>query len=165
MATLKKDARKAKLQDRELNQEHVQGPKIGGCRSDEMRTAADLEELAATLAPFRRDELEQIPIIPTGAHLEQGAVYLDLRNPAAGPVRATADVIAAPENLYVPETKVCFESWNRLLAIFSEQERPEGHSRISEELIDQTLADSFPASDPPSWNMGGEPRPDKQRPH
>jgi hypothetical protein len=25
---------------------------------------------------------------------------------------------------------------------------------ISEELIDQTLADSFPASDPPSWTLG-----------
>jgi hypothetical protein len=30
--------------------------------------------------------------------------------------------------------------------------------KLSEELIDATLADSFPASDPPSWNLGRERR-------
>lgn len=34
--------------------------------------------------------------------------------------------------------------------------------RLSEELIDQTLADSFPASDPPSWTMGRDPYPKKE---
>ena len=28
--------------------------------------------------------------------------------------------------------------------------------RLPEEMIDETLADSFPASDPPSWNLGRE---------
>ena len=28
--------------------------------------------------------------------------------------------------------------------------------QISEEMIDSTLADSFPASDPPSWTLGRE---------
>ena len=30
--------------------------------------------------------------------------------------------------------------------------------KLSEELIDQTLADSFPASDPPFWTLGRERR-------
>jgi hypothetical protein len=29
---------------------------------------------------------------------------------------------------------------------------------LSEEMIDATLADSFPASDPPSWTLGREKR-------
>ena len=36
-----------------------------------------------------------------------------------------------------------------------EKRAPE-RSRLSEELIDQTLEDSFPASDPPSWTTGRE---------
>jgi hypothetical protein len=30
--------------------------------------------------------------------------------------------------------------------------------KLSEEMIDATLADSFPASDPPSWTLGREKR-------
>jgi hypothetical protein len=31
-----------------------------------------------------------------------------------------------------------------------------GKNSLAEELIDKTLADSFPASDPPSWTTGRE---------
>jgi hypothetical protein len=34
------------------------------------------------------------------------------------------------------------------------QSSSENRNEVSEEEMDKTLADSFPASDPPSWNMG-----------
>ncbi len=34
----------------------------------------------------------------------------------------------------------------------------ERNTQVPEEMIDKTLADSFPTSDPPSWNMGKEPK-------
>ena len=33
---------------------------------------------------------------------------------------------------------------------------PKRNAQVPEEMIDKTLADSFPTSDPPSWNMGKE---------
>ena len=33
----------------------------------------------------------------------------------------------------------------------------ERKAQVPEDMIDKTLADSFPTSDPPSWNMGKEP--------
>lgn len=34
---------------------------------------------------------------------------------------------------------------------------------LSEEMIDARLADSFPASDPPSWTLGREKQPTRNR--
>jgi starvation-inducible DNA-binding protein len=38
-------------------------------------------------------------------------------------------------------------------------------STLSEAMIDATLEDSFPASDPPSWTLGRERSPETQEPH
>jgi hypothetical protein len=156
--------------EEDLNPDRLEGQNIGGQRVDEItsRTAAHLREFAEVLSDFRRDELAQIPIVPTGMRLKQGAVYLDLNNPAAGPIKATGELIAGAGNLYAPKAEIPYEYWNRLLSVFALEEASnlnerqpgsEGRSEISEDLIDKTLADSFPSSDPPSWNMGREANP------
>lgn len=170
MAKAKKGARKTKPQEkrkhpdkweRDLNAERLEGQNLGSRRVDEVseRSAADLKEFADVLSSFRRDELKQIAIVPAGMRLKQGAVYLDLNNPRLGPITATADLSAGRNNLYIAKAELPYEYWNRLMAIFSADDNTGGKNRISEEMIDRALADSFPASDPPSWNMGKEPGP------
>ena len=61
------------------------------------------------------------------------------------------------------QAKASTETTSRQTAQKTEQP----NRAISEEMIDETLADSFPASDPPSWTTGRErstpPAPERRR--
>jgi hypothetical protein len=41
---------------------------------------------------------------------------------------------------------------------YEERELQDSDADALESMIDQTLEDSFPASDPPSWTLGREPK-------
>ena len=150
------------------------------------RTVADIDVLAGRLNGFTRDELSQIPIIAAGTKLKQGAVYLDMRIPSSVPFAATADIKATEMNYYAPKAEIPYDLWNRLVAALGPASMGEGSEtnqenkpftparatqeslveesrgggtnseRSSEPEIDDALADSFPASDPPSWTTGRE---------
>jgi hypothetical protein len=158
----------------DLNPDRLQGQNVGPSPAEDSnaRTAAQIKEVTELLPNFRNDELREIPIVPRGSRLKQGAVYLDLRKPASGSFQTTGEMTAGPENLYVPKAEVAYEYWNRLIetlcpdrtdtsaeAKFGEpraEERESPEAKPSEENMDKTLADSFPASDPPSWTTGRE---------
>jgi hypothetical protein len=175
----------------DLNPERMEGQNIGASskrNESSTRTAADIDMLAGRLNGFTRDELSQIPIVPSGTKLKQGAVYLDMRIPSPVPFTATADITATEMNYYAPKADIPYELWNRLVAALGpatmgerlqgEQEnKPFTPARAAEESaveetrggstnrernsepeIDDALADSFPASDPPSWTTGRETR-------
>ena len=148
------------------------------------RSAADIEVLTERLKACTTDELSRIPIVPVGDKLKQGAVYLDLRSPAPVPFTATGEVMAEDINYYVPKAEIPYEQWNRLVEVFgpaamgettkgTEESKPFSRQRAAQESavekarsnpsssetytdakIDETLAESFPASDPPSWTTG-----------
>jgi hypothetical protein len=150
------------------------------------RTAADIDVLAGRLGEFTRDELSQIPIAPAGTKLKQGAVYLDMRIPAPVPFAATADIKATEMNYYAPKAEIPYQLWKRLVEALGpakmgeaskrdEENKPFTPARAAQESaveetrggspnretslepeIDDALADSFPASDPPSWTTGRE---------
>ena len=158
----------------DLNPDRLQGQNIGPSSAEDSnaRTAAQIKEVTELLPNFRNDELKEIPIVPRGSRLKQGAVCLDLRKPASGSFQATGEMTAGPENLYVPRAEVAYEYWNRLIETLCPdrtdtsaevksgepraEERESPKAEPSEENMDKTLADSFPASDPPSWTTGRE---------
>jgi len=86
---------------------------------DNPRTAFDDKEAHRQLVGWSDDDLKQIPLLPAGSRLEQGATYLDLCDPARREFTATGDMRVRPDGLYVPKTEVHYHLWNRLLGIRS----------------------------------------------
>ncbi|MHB1557933.1 MAG: hypothetical protein ACYC61_10675 [Isosphaeraceae bacterium] len=82
---------------------------------DNSRTAYDEKEAHRQLVDWTDDDLKQIPLLPAGARLEQGATYVDLRDPARREFTATGEMQVPIDGLYVPRSEVDFRTWNRLL--------------------------------------------------
>jgi len=82
------------------------------------RTAYDVKELHRQLADvLDDDELQQVPVVPLGTRLEQGATYIDLRHWPPTQFTATANMEAEANNWYVPKAEVDYRIWNRLIGV------------------------------------------------
>jgi len=82
-----------------------------------LRTAHDVKEVHRSLADdFTDDELKQIPLVPEGQPLQQGAVYVDLKDSRHREFTAIGDMSASPGNWYTPKADVPYTLWNRLVA-------------------------------------------------
>ena len=83
----------------------------------EARTAYEIKELHRQLKEMSDADLKQIPVMPAGSRLEQGATYLDLNDPQRQEFTASGDMTAEADHYYVPKTEVPYQLWNRLLGI------------------------------------------------
>ena len=80
-------------------------------------TAHDIKDLHRKLQGFEDDDLKAIPVLPSGARLEQGATYIDLREDEPEEFTARGDMEAGPGNWYVPKSEVDYQIWNRLIGV------------------------------------------------
>lgn len=79
--------------------------------------AYEIKELHSQLKSLTSDELKQIPVLPSGSRLEQGAKYIDLMAPERKEFTAMGSMEAGPDNCYVPKTEVDYQLWNRLTGV------------------------------------------------
>lgn len=77
-------------------------------------TAYDLKPLHRMLSGIADDDLKQIPVLPEGAHLQQGATYIDLCNNQPEEFTATGDMMAERGHYFIPKDKVPYPLWNLL---------------------------------------------------
>jgi len=102
---------------------------LGG-HVEESTSAAGDKALHQRLRMLDNDELARIPVLQSGARLEQGGTYLDLGDLERGPFKAIGGQEAGRGNRYVAKRDLDYELWNRLVGQDREPEveRPAGAS-------------------------------------
>lgn len=77
-------------------------------------SAYEFKELHDKFPQLDNADLKNIPILPAGTRLDQGATYLDLMNPDKGEYSAVANETVGEKDYIVPKTEVGYPLWNRL---------------------------------------------------
>ncbi len=102
----------------DLNPSHMAGQNISPGGSEQERqipTAYELKDVHRMLNGFGDDDLKQIPVLPAGTRLQQGATYVDLADAEREEFKASGGITAEPGHYYVAKNRVPYELWNRLI--------------------------------------------------
>jgi hypothetical protein len=78
------------------------------------RTAADIVDLRNQMEGYSSDDLNRIPVLKPGTRLEQGAKYINLKDPARQEFVGMASDAVDEGDYIVPKSEVEYELWNRL---------------------------------------------------
>lgn len=116
----------------DLNPNHMAGQNLGEASTEReigLSTAYDNREIHLSLRGFADDELRQIPILPAGERLQQGATYLDLRDPSRQEFTATGAMSVGEESWMVPKDVVPYTLWNRLRGVDDPERTGEAERR------------------------------------
>ena len=79
--------------------------------------AYEIKDLHDVLSGFTNDDLRAIPVVMSGGRLEQGAIYVDLKDREAGEFRAQGSMEASQDHWYVPKRGIDYVLWNRLTGV------------------------------------------------
>lgn len=104
----------------DLNPHAMAGQNLGAAgpqMASPTPTAYEVKAAHRQLSNFSDEELKRIRILPAGTRLEQGATYVDLKNPAQGEFTARGDMEAGPDAWYVAKSDTDYLLWNRLLGV------------------------------------------------
>jgi hypothetical protein len=81
-------------------------------------TAQEIKDLQrGSLRGLTNEQLKEIPVVPVGSRLRQGATYLDLNDPQRRPFTAMGGMVADETNYYVPKDDIDYTLWNRLIGV------------------------------------------------
>jgi hypothetical protein len=103
---------------RDLNPNHLAGQNIGSDALDAESphlTAFHLRKRGHEFGGLDDNDLKQVPLLPEGTRLQQGATYVNLAEGSPQEFTATANVTAQPGDAYAPKDRVPYEVWNRLI--------------------------------------------------
>ena len=104
----------------DLNPDYLAGRNAGPGSphpSDLGLTAADVKRLRAELPDLDDADLRNIPLVPPGSRLAQGATYVDLADPDRQPFTAMGDMSAGRRSALVRKGEVDYLLWNRLTGV------------------------------------------------
>lgn len=79
------------------------------------RTAADISDLPAPMSDYSSDDLKRIPVLKPGTRLEQGAKYINLKDPARKEFAGMAADAVDEGDYIVPKSEVGYDLWNQLV--------------------------------------------------
>jgi hypothetical protein len=105
--------------ENDLNPHRLAGQNIGARADEEARYqyASEVKDLVRQLQDFTLDELREVPVLLAATRLQQGATYIDLRDPARTVFTATGDMMATADTWFVPKSATPYMYWNRLIGI------------------------------------------------
>jgi hypothetical protein len=102
----------------DLNPNHLAGQNIGP-PADELAssqaTAFHLRKRGHAVGGLDDEELKQVPLVPVGSRLQQGATYVNLADGSRKEFTATAEITASSGDAFAPKDRVPYEIWNRLI--------------------------------------------------
>ena len=103
--------------DKDLRPNEFAGENHGAATAQNEKNAPSAYEdkdLHAKFPQLSSADLKNIPILPQGTRLDQGATYLDLMNLEKGEYSAVGNETAGEKDRIVPKTEVGYPLWNRL---------------------------------------------------
>ena len=103
--------------DKDLRPNEFSGENDGASSAQNEKNAPsayEYKELHDQFPQLSNADLKNIPILPAGTRLDQGATYLDLMNLEKGEYSAVANETVGEKDRIVPKTEVGYPLWNRL---------------------------------------------------